>query len=126
MSNQIWAKNPKTPPEALAMLSTSPKAEIRLLVAENPNTPATALWHLSEDEDAKVKAVALKRVRDLPKPKLHVAPPMLDGYEAPQSANQATSATSSHNATHHISGPKQPQGFLAWLLNFLTMELKKS
>lgn len=55
MSNEDFARNPKTPPEALAMLSTSPSAEVRRLVALNPSTPVPALRFLAADEDRAVR-----------------------------------------------------------------------
>lgn len=55
MSNEDFARNPKTPPEALAMLSTSPSAEVRRLVALNPSTPVAALRFLAADEDKAVR-----------------------------------------------------------------------
>lgn len=55
MSNEDFAKNPNTPAEALAMLSTSPSDTVRLLVAGNPSTPVAALRHLALDENKAVR-----------------------------------------------------------------------
>lgn len=55
MSNEDFARNPKTPPEALAMLSTSPSAAVRVLVAQNPSTPRAALRFLAQDEVKEVR-----------------------------------------------------------------------
>lgn len=55
MSNEDFARNPKTPPEALAMLSTSPSAAVRVLVAQNPGTPKAALRFLAQDEVKEVR-----------------------------------------------------------------------
>lgn len=61
MANEDWAKDPNTRPEVLAMLSTSPSATVRVLVAQNPNTPETALNHLARDEDDSVRRAVSQR-----------------------------------------------------------------
>lgn len=61
MANEDWAKDPNTRPEVLAMLSTSPSAAVRVLVAQNPSAPEMALMHLARDEDDSVRRAVSQR-----------------------------------------------------------------
>jgi len=49
------AKNPNTPPDALARLSRDWIGDIREAVAKNPNTPPDALARLSEDGSGNIR-----------------------------------------------------------------------
>lgn len=74
MSNEDFARDPNTPPEALAMLSTSPSAAVRRLVALNLSTPVPALRFLAADEDRAVREAAAGNPRT-PEDAFAEAPP---------------------------------------------------
>lgn len=135
MSNQNWAQNPNTPPEALAMLSTSPNANVRLLVAKNPNTPDSALWHLCEDSDPQVIQVALERTKHLNKSQKNESKPTADfsiihgrpNHKVVDSSTISPSEVSTpENSTlqdKKSAGPIQPTSFLSWILRFFNTNL---
>lgn len=130
MSNQNWAQNPNTPPEALAMLSTSPNANVRLLVAKNPNTPDSALWHLCEDSDPQVIQVALERTKHLNKSQKNAPKPTADfsiihGRPTHKVADSPTISPSEVPTLQNkkSASPIQPTSFLSWILRFFNTNL---